>query len=195
MQSTIEYAPRAEASTDLIRSSIEPFDSTISLAMTSESEARLQDRRRRERLAQLVGVRQVSVVRESEVAQIRTLEQRLRVDHDRRAGRRIARVADRDVAAELAEDIFVEDGAEQAHLLVRADRSAVGCGDARGLLSAVLERIQREEREAGCVASRREDPRYPAHPASIIADGPGETALLSPERASRRKSEARQGRY
>ena len=68
-----------------------------------------------------------------------------------------------DVAAELAEDLFVEDGAKQAHLFVRADRAAVGGGDARRLLAAVLQRVEREVREASCVATRSKDPRYPAH--------------------------------
>src|SRR5579871_6408619 len=67
------------------------------------------------------------------------------------------------VAAEPAEDLLVENGAQQAHLFVRTDRAAVGGGDAGRLLAAVLEGVQREEREPGRVASRRKNPRYPAH--------------------------------
>ena len=80
-------------------------------------------------------------MREGEVAELRAFEQRLRVDDDRRTGRRVARVPDRDMPAQLAEDVFVEDRAEQPHLFVRADRAAVGCGDARRFLSAVLQRV------------------------------------------------------
>ena len=84
-------------------------------------------------------------------------------------------MADRDVPGEPAEDIFVEDRAEQAHLLVRPDRAAVGDGDAGGLLAAVLQCVKREVREARYVAPGREDPRYPAH---LLLLGP-KRAILS----------------
>ena len=161
MQSTIEYAPRARREHRLDAVDIVPFDSTISFAITSESEVACSTVVGAERLAQLVGVGQVAVVREGEVAELGAFEQRLRVDDDRRAGRRVARVADRDVAAQLAEDVFVEDRAEQAHLFVRADRSAVGGGDAGGFLAAMLQRVERKEREAGCVASGAKTPVIP----------------------------------
>jgi hypothetical protein len=50
-------------------------------------------------------------------------------------------MADRYMAAELPENVFVEDGAEKPHLFVRADRSAIGSGDSGGFLSAVLQRV------------------------------------------------------
>ena len=148
----------------------------------------LQHRRRGERLAKLVGVGQVSVVCEGEVAELRAFEQRLRVDDQRRTGRRVARVADCDVAAEPAENLFVEDGAEQTHLLVRSDRPAVSRRDTGRLLSAMLQRIQRKEREAGCIASGCEDSGYPAHLTPLYQ-------AASLKIACRRKSGARQGRY
>ena len=83
---------------------------------------------------------------ESKVAEVGALQQRLRVDDDRRTRRRVARMPDCDVAAQLAEYVFVEDGAQQAHLLVRADRAPVGCGDSRGLLAAMLQGVERKKR-------------------------------------------------
>ncbi len=131
VQSTIEYAPRADGQDRLDAIEHRALRLDDQLRHDFRIRRRLQHRRRRERFAQLVGVREVAVMREGEVAEIGPLEQRLGVDDDRRAGRRVARVADRDVAAQLAEDILVEDGPQEPHLLVRADRAAVGGGDAR----------------------------------------------------------------
>src|SRR6202034_2509713 len=64
----------------------------------------LQHRRRRELLTKLVGVGEVSVMREREVAQLGALEQRLRVYDDRGTGRGITGVSDREVTAEIAQD-------------------------------------------------------------------------------------------
>ena len=108
--------------------------------------ARQQRRRGREVLTQFIGVGEIAVVREREVADLGRFEQRLRVDDNRRTGGGVARVTDSDVAGELGEQILVENRADQAHVFVRTDRTAVGCCDARGLLSTVLKRIKPEIR-------------------------------------------------
>src|SRR5579871_1743443 len=118
-------------------------------------------------------------MREGEVAEVGAFEKRLSVDDDGRAGRRVARVTYRDVAAEPPQDIFVEDGAKQPHLLMRADRAPVRGGDAGRLLAAMLQRVKRKERESSGVASRCEDPGYPAHRITIIPDtGPARRVRL-----------------
>jgi hypothetical protein len=75
---------------------------------------------------------------------------RLGVSHDTRAGGRVARMADCEVAAaKLIESVFVKDLGDKPHILVNADSLAIADGDARALLPAMLEREQPEIGDAG----------------------------------------------
>ena len=125
----------------------------ISAAITSVSERRAElDPVRRERVAQLVRVRQVAVVAERDRARAAVVDERLRVRPVRRAGRRVARVADRDVAGERLQVLLVEDLRDEAHVAEHGQAAAVGDGDPGRLLAAVLER---EQAEVGRAARRR----------------------------------------
>ena len=67
--------------------------------------------------------------------------------------------------------LVVEDVVDQAHGLVDADLRAVGGGDARRLLPAVLQRVEAEVREAGRLGMA-EDPEQAALVAEmIVVDG------------------------
>ncbi|GAC1571796.1 MAG: hypothetical protein NVS3B7_02170 [Candidatus Elarobacter sp.] len=63
-------------------------------------------------------------------------------------------MADRDVAAETAEDLLVEDAGDQPHLAMAVDAHPVADGEAGALLAAVLERVQPEIRKPGDVVAR-----------------------------------------
>ena len=56
---------------------------------------------------------------------------------------------DGDVALEAGQRALVEDLRDQAHVLVDEQAAPVGGGDARGLLTAVLQRIEAEVGELG----------------------------------------------
>ena len=59
---------------------------------------------------------------------------------------------------ERAQLVLVEDLGDEAAVAQRHDAAvAVGGGDAGGLLAAVLERVEREVRQAGDVVPRRVD--------------------------------------
>ena len=75
----------------------------------------------------------------------------------RAAGRRVARVADRDVAAQRGQGGLVEDLRHEAHVLVDEDLLAVGGRDAGGLLTAVLQRVEPEVGQLGDVLARGPD--------------------------------------
>ena len=114
---------------------------------------------------QLDRVDQVAVVRERQRAAVVT-DDRLRVLPGRRAGGRVANVADRHVADERAELVLVEHLRDEALVADRHDLAAArGGGDPGRLLAAVLERVQREVREIGDVVSRRKD----AEDAALVA--------------------------
>ena len=54
-------------------------------------------------------------------------------------------MADGDVAAKVAEVLFVEDLGDEAHAEVAVEFVAVGCDYSRALLASVLERVQAVE--------------------------------------------------
>ena len=62
------------------------------------------------------------------------------------AGRRVARVADRDLARKACELLLVEDLRDEAHVAQHGQPACVGDGDAGRLLAAVLEREERRSR-------------------------------------------------
>ena len=94
--------------------------------------------------ADRAGVHQVAVVRDRERAAVGRRAERLRVAQARLAGRRVAHVADRVTAGQLAQDLLVEHVADEAHRAVDEVLLAVRRRDARALLAAVLERVETE---------------------------------------------------
>ena len=121
--------------------------------------------------AQLVGVREVAVVPERDGAAGAVGDDRLRVHPVRRAGRRVAGVPDRRAAGQGLQLALVEDLRDEAHVPDGEHPAAVADGDARALLPAVLERVEREVGEARDVAARRVDAEDAAHQPAAIARG------------------------
>jgi len=83
---------------------------------------------------------------ERDCAPAPALDQRLRVGPLRRAGRRVARVPDRDVTVEAAQLLLVEDLGDEAHVAQDGQAALVRDRDPGRFLSPVLER---EEPEVG----------------------------------------------
>ena len=107
-------------------------------------------------LAQLVAeggrVGQVAVVGQRDRPAAGVLHDRLGVAPDGRAGGRVARVADRHPAGQRRQLRLVEHLVDEAHVLHRHHPAAVGDGDARALLAAVLQRVEAEVGEPCDVA-------------------------------------------
>ena len=95
------------------------------------------------------------------------LDQRLRVRPVRRAGGRVARVADRGVAVQAAQLLLVEDLRDEAHVAQHRQPAVVGDGDPGRLLAAVLQREEAEEGHARDVALGRADAEDAAHQATV----------------------------
>ncbi len=106
---------------------------------------------------QLTGVDQVSVMPEGQAGLAGGTEGRLRVGPDRGAGGGVPAVSHRDVPAQRGQGGFVEDLGDQSHFLVDHDAAAVADGYARGLLPAVLQRVEPEVSELGDVFVGRPD--------------------------------------
>ena len=131
-----------------------------------------------ELLAELGGVREVAVMAQGDRACAAVLDERLRVPPLRRAGRRVTRVADGEVAAQAAELLLVEDLRHEPHVAQRRQPPVVGDGDARGLLAAVLQREQPEVGEPRDVAAGRTHTEEAAHQPAV----PMRCRLLLPRR-------------
>src|SRR5581483_6805580 len=114
----------------------------------------------------LFGVHEVAVVAERDRARAAVVQQRLRVLPAVAAGRRVARVADRDLAAQAGERPFVEHLRHEPEVAERGEPPAFADGDARRLLPAMLQRIETEVRQPRDVAARRADPEDAAHQSS-----------------------------
>ena len=112
---------------------------------------RLEDAAAPDQLAaQLDGVRDVAVVRDREAARGELGVQRLDIPERRLASRRIAVVADGDVARQRANDLLaVEIARDMPHRAVGMEGAAVEGGDPRRLLAAVLQRVQAERDQRG----------------------------------------------
>ena len=93
-------------------------------------------------LLEVVGVDEVAVVRERDAERVVHVEG-LRLRRARRAGGRVAHMADANVAGELGYLLLLEDVADLAVVLVQAQPPVVLCDDAGRILAAVL---QGEER-------------------------------------------------
>ena len=126
---------------------------------------------RRERLADLLAQRlrvdEVAVVAERDRAHAAVVQERLRVLPGVAARRRVARVPDRELAVEAGEAAFVEDLRHEAEVAHRGQPAALGDGDPRGLLAAVLQRVEPEVAEARDVTAGRADSEDAAHQATF----------------------------
>ena len=108
-------------------------------------------------------VRQVAVVADRDGAGSAVMDERLRVRPRVRAGRRVARVPDRDIAGERLQLLLVEDLRDEAHVAEHGQPAAVGDRDPRRLLAAVLEREEAEVAEPRDVALGGADAEDAAH--------------------------------
>ena len=100
-------------------------------------------------------VDEVAVVAERDLAPVGAPDG-LRVLPRVGAGRRVADVGDRHIPLQRAQLLLVEHLVDEALIAHRHDVAALGGRDARGLLPAVLERVEREVREAGDIVSGSE---------------------------------------
>ena len=107
---------------------------------------------------ELVGVGQVAVVAQCQVAGGGGAEGRLGVLPDAGPGRGVAAVADGHVTLQGGEDALGEDLRDQAHLLVDHDLVAVADGHAGRLLAPVLQRVEAEVGELGDLLVARPHP-------------------------------------
>ena len=113
-------------------------------------------------LAQRVGVGQVAVVAEGHQAVAAVAGDRLRVLPLVGPRGRVADVTDRRMAGQAAQRRLVEHRADQAQVTLHHHVPVVGDRDAGAFLAAVLERVERKERQAGDVPARGDDAEHPA---------------------------------
>ena len=125
---TIEYAPSSRRIAFATASSSGASSFAISAAISSLSEVvRERDARpARSSSRSSRRVDEVAVVAERDRARAAVLDERLRVRPLRRAGRRVARVPDRDLAVQAAQLLLVEDLRDEAR-----GRAAPSAGPAR----------------------------------------------------------------
>ncbi len=101
--------------------------------------------------AQLVGIGDVAVVRDGHFALVADHGKRLGVEQDGIAGGGIARVPDGQIAGQLGQHVAGEDVGHMPHGLVGVDLVAVRGADAGALLPAVLQGVESEVRQLGCL--------------------------------------------
>ena len=121
-------------------------------------------------LAQRRLVDEIAVVPERNRAGAAVLHERLRVRPLRRARRRVARVADRDFAAQPVQLLLVEDLRHQTEVSQCREPPLLGDGDAGRLLAAVLQGEEAEVRQPRDVAFRSmhaEDAAHLADPSDL----------------------------
>ena len=94
------------------------------------------------------------------------VQERLRVLPGVAARRRVARVPDRELAVEAGEAALVEHLRHEAEVAHCGQAPAFRDGDSRGLLAAVLERVEAEVAEARDVTAGRADSEDAAHQAT-----------------------------
>ena len=105
-------------------------------------------------LAQLDRVGEVAVVAQGERARGGGAERRLGVAPHVRAGRRVADVAQGDVAAQALQGLLGEHLRHEALILIHEDLLAIRCRNTGALLAAVLQGIEGEVGQAGNVLAR-----------------------------------------
>ena len=116
----------------------------------------------REAAGELRGVRDVAIVAEGEVAGGGRTERGLGVLPDTCPRGRVARVANRDVAAQRLKARLGEHLRYQAHVLEDDDVTAIAHRDAGRLLASVLEGIEAEVGELRDVVAGSPDAEHPA---------------------------------
>ena len=112
-------------------------------------------------LAQLDRVGEVAVVGQGERARGGGAQRRLGVAPHVRAGRRVADVAQSDVAAQALQGLLGEHLRDEALILIHEDLLAIRRRNTRALLAAVLQGVEGEVGQAGNVLARgpySEDP-------------------------------------
>ncbi len=114
-------------------------------------------------VAHVSDICEVAVVPEGDRPGLAVLDDRLGIRPVRRAGRRVARMADRDLSLEPAQVLLVEDLGDEAHVPQDGESPAIGHRDAGRLLPAVLKREEPEERDACDVAVRGANAEDAAH--------------------------------
>ena len=141
-----------------------------SAAMISESDVERNVTPARAQLAvQLDRVDEVAVVGERDLAPVGAPDG-LGVLPRVRAGRRVADVPDRHVAAQRAQLLLVEDLVDEALVAHRHDVAALGDGDACRLLPSVLQGVEGEVGEAGDIRARGVDAEDAALVARSVAE-------------------------
>ena len=148
----------------------------IIAAITSLSE--VDASRGRSSCAQRVGVDEVAVVPEGDRAGGAVVDERLRVRPGVRAGRRVAGVADRELAREPRELALVEHLGDEAQVAQSGQPALVGDGDAGRLLAAVLERAEPEVGEPGDVAAGGAGAEDAAHQTRPSSSAPAKSSAL-----------------
>ncbi len=117
----------------------------------------------RQLLSQRGRVDEVAVVTERDRAHPAVVEDRLRVRPVRRAGGRVARVPDGNVTVQAVQRLLVEDLGDETELAHRREAAALGDGDPRRFLPAMLEREEAEVGQARDVALGGPDAEDAAH--------------------------------
>src|SRR5439155_24811797 len=147
-------------------------------------------RRFAEAVPHLADVDQVAVVAQRDRAPPAVLDERLRVRPLRRAGRRVAVMADRDLAAEATKLLLVEDLGDETEVAQRREAPVLGDRDSGRLLASMLESEKAEVREPRNVAVGRVDPEDAAH---VLTDlpNPHESALAEASDLARPAGEDR----
>ena len=144
---------------------------------------------------------------ERDGADAAVVDERLGVRPGVRAGRRVAGVADRELAAQARELLLVEDLGHEAEVAQPGEPPVVGDGDAGRLLAAMLQRVEPEVGEPSDVAlrvrgcrrrrtSRRSAraPRSPRQPSGPSSAGSSVTITPGPSGQSKRRSRLRSRR-
>ena len=130
--------------------------------------------------AEELGVDEIAVVPDGDLAAEVLLEQRLGVARQARSGGGIAIVADACLAGEAVQHVAGEHFGDQAHTDVRGQFAVIAHGDARGLLPTML---LCEQRRIAQVCGMLGAP-YPEHPAFFF-DGLGHgRAAIDDQRAT-----------
>src|SRR6185437_13411727 len=100
-------------------------------------------------------------------------DERLRVGNLAGAGGRVACVTDGDMSWQPREVVFRERLRHQPHLAVQVQARAVGGGDARALLAAMLQGVEAEVSDAGDILAGSVDAKDAAclaRPVRLVAD-------------------------
>ena len=104
--------------------------------------------------AQGFGVGKIAIVRERQRALVIARHDRLRVREHRRAGSRVARVADRHVTRQPSQYALAKDVGHESHATVQACHTGpIHRDDTSRLLAAVLEAVEPQIGDARCVGN------------------------------------------